>query len=130
MSTPGSPFDAAYSRAFGAAAPVYPDRDTLEQKLAVYVDVRLDASSADAVYVGDCTDEAIQWLTDTIGTATNVPVTAYQRAFLEVGAQLFRRRRTWSNIDPMEAPAVPPVRSNPYTAAYPILAPYIGPVMA
>ncbi|MBD3941954.1 hypothetical protein IF188_09630 [Microbacterium sp. NEAU-LLC] len=112
------------------AAPVYPDLDELTKQLARYVDVKLDDTSADAEYVEQCAAEAQQWLTDTIGTAENVPVPAYERAALEVGSQLFRRRNSWSNIDPMEAPAVPPVRSNPYTAAYPILAPYIGPVMA
>ncbi len=112
------------------AAPVYPPLEELTAKLAIYVDADMSASSADPEYVEDCTVEVVDWLTHTIGTAENVPVSAYVRCVQEVGAQLFRRRRSWGNIDPLEAPAVPPVRSNPYTAAYPILAPYIGPVIA
>jgi hypothetical protein len=108
----------------------YPTVDELTTKLAAYVDVDMTSTSADAEYVRECTIEAVDWLTWVIGTSTNVPLSAYERAFLEVGSQLFRRRRSWGNIDPLEAPAVPPVRSNPYTAAYPIIAPYIGPVIA
>jgi hypothetical protein len=112
------------------AAPIYPPIEELTAKLAVYVDVDMTSTSADAEYVTDVAIESKEWVDHTIGLAENVPVGAYVRAFLEVGAQLFRRRRSWSNIDPLDAPAVPPVRSNPYTAAYPILAPYIGPVIA
>jgi hypothetical protein len=113
-------------------APVYPPIEELTDKLAVYVDVDMTSSSEDAGYVTDCAIESKDWLDGRIAKAKaeNVPVSAYVRAFLEVGAQLFRRRRSWSNIDPLEAPAVPPVRSDPYSAATPILDPYIGPVMA
>lgn len=108
----------------------YPTLEELTAKLAIYVDVDMTSTSEDASYVTDVSKESKEWLDHTIGAATNVPVGAYVRAFLEVGAQLFRRRRSWGNVDALEAPAVPPVRSNPYTAAYPILAPYIGPVIA
>lgn len=111
-------------------APIYPTLEELTTKLATYVDVDMTSTSADPEYVTDVAGEAQEWLLFTIGTAENVPVGAYTRAFLEVGAQLFRRRRSWGNTDQLDAPAVPPVRSNPYSAAYPILAPYIGPVIA
>lgn len=113
--------------------PVYPDRAALIAQLALYVDVSMTVPSQDTAYVTQCADESKEWLdhkVDENAEAGVLPVNAYTRAFLEVGAQLFRRRRTWSNIDPLEAPAVPPVRSNPYSAAYPILEPYFGPVMA
>ncbi len=111
-------------------APEYPPLEELTVKLATYVDVDMSSSSEDAQYVTDVAAESVEWLTHTIGTSENVPVGAYTRAFLEVGAQLFRRRRSWGNTDQLEAPATPPVRNDPYSAAYPIIKPYIGPVIA
>lgn len=112
------------------AAPVYPSVDEIASQLAEYVDVDAATSSADPDYIADCAQEAVDWLTHTIGTAENVPESAYVRAALEIGNQLFRRRRSWSTVEQLETPPVQPVRVNPYTAAYPILAPYIGPVIA
>ena len=89
----------------------------------------MGSSSADPGFVEDCADEAIEWLTHTIGTAP-VPVHAYTRSFLEGGAQLFRRRRTWGNIDPLEVPAVPPVYANPFRPAFIIIEPYLPPAIA
>ncbi len=123
----------AIAEAVAAADGEYPDRDTLEQLLALYVDVKLDSDSGDADYVGECTDEALEWLDLQVtqnATYATVPPKAYTRAFLEVGAQLFRRRRSWGNTDQLEAPATPPVYADPFKPGYTILAPFLGPVIA
>ena len=111
--------------------PEYPTVEEITAKLAVYVDVDMTDTSADPEYVADCAEQAVDWLNHAIIDAiTEVPVSAYERAALEVGAQYFRRRRSWGNIDALDAPAVPPVRSNPQSAAYPILSPYMPVVIA
>lgn len=112
------------------AAPTYPPPAELEQKLAAYVDADTSASSADPQYITDITAEVVDWLTLKIADHENVPVTGYLRAFLEVGAQMWRRRRSWGNTDQLEAPSTPPVRKDPYSIGEEILAQWLGAVIA
>lgn len=109
---------------------MYPTVEEIADKLAEYVDVRDDVSG-DRGYVDEVAQEVVDWLAiRPVVVAGTLPVSVYERAALDVGAQLFRRKRSWGNVDQLEAVDLPPVRNDPYSVAYPILRPYEDPVVA
>lgn len=92
-------------------------------QLATYV----QAGSADAAFVTSCLLEATTMVERRIAGRT-VPVEIVDRATLEVGADLYYRRRTRNGVADFEGDDMQPFRvsRDPMVAAYPILAPYVG----
>lgn len=103
-----------------------PDEGTT---LATYVQ-----ASADDPFVDECQERAEQLVADYLGGpgVQRVPVTVLRAAVLEVGADLFHRRRTRNGVTQFTGqgdatPATLRINRDPLTAAYGILRPYAGP---
>ena len=85
------------------------------------------ASVADDAFVEQCWTEAAQLVTDFVGTAV-VPVSALNRAVLEVGSELFHRRQAPNGVaqfTTIDGSAIRVAR-DPMVGAYPILQRYTG----
>jgi hypothetical protein len=96
--------------------------------LAEYV----NAPAADAAFVTECEAEAAALVDNRIGAVATVPVAVRDKAVLEVAADLYWRRSSRNGIAGLDAVEVAPLRINrdPMAAATPILAPFLGPVIA
>lgn len=79
-------------------------------------------------FVTECWDTAVALVDRHIGTV-EVPDDVKNRAYLEVGAELFNRKEAPNGImqfgDMSSTPAMRLAR-NPMVAAYPLLTPYVG----
>ena len=91
------------------------------------------ANDRDSVFVGECEARAAHLVADKIGSAT-VPKLVLSTAILEIAANLYQRRvsaiGTTNYTDPetMGNPMRPAL--DPFTPAWPILRPYLGPGLA
>ncbi|MCB4209166.1 hypothetical protein [Arthrobacter sp. UM1] len=87
--------------------------------------------SAESELTRDCAAQAETLVAQHIGTAS-VPEAILARAVLEVGADLYHRQRARLGVVGLDGPDVQPlrVRTDPMTAAYPLLRPYLAPVIA
>lgn len=87
----------------------------------------VNTSSTDEAFVEQCWDEAKTLVDAFIGDA-EVPVTATERAYLEVGSELFHRRQAPNGIaqfTSLDGSAIRVAR-DPLVGAYPILQRFVG----
>lgn len=94
-------------------------------QLATYV----QASDADTEFVDSCLNEATTLVGRHVSKALRtVPEDIQDRATLEVGADLYYRRRTRNGVANFDDTEGMPLRisRDPMAAAYPLLAPYAG----
>ena len=87
----------------------------------------VNTSSSDEDFVAQCWDEAKALVDAFIGDA-EVPVAATERAYLEVGSELFHRRQAPNGVaqfTTIDGSAIRVAR-DPMVGAYPILQRYTG----
>lgn len=89
------------------------------------------APDSDAAYVEECWDEATSLVNVFIGSAT-VPVAILDRAFLEVGSELYHRRQAPNGIAQFASLDGSPIRvaRDPMLGAYPLLQRFMTPGIA
>lgn len=89
------------------------------------------APDTDAAFVEECWDQATALVNAFIGTET-IPVAIVDRAFLEVGSELYHRRQAPNGIAQFASIDGSPIRvaRNPMVGAYPLLQPYMLPGLA
>lgn len=82
----------------------------------------------DTAFITQCSAEATE-LVDERCKGSTVPTATKARAVLEVGADLFNRRRARNGITGIDSPDVSPmrIRADPMKAAQSILAPFLEP---
>lgn len=91
------------------------------------------ASDRDEAFVTECAARAAHLVSDKLGAAT-VPTSVVSTAILEVGANLYQRRvsaigaNNYGDPETMGNPMRPAL--DPFTPAWPILRPYLGPGLA
>lgn len=80
------------------------------------------APDSDATFVEQCWDEATTLVDQYIGAET-IPVAVLDRAYLEVGSELYHRRQAPNGIAQFSSMDGAPVRvaRDPMVGAYPIL---------
>lgn len=80
------------------------------------------APDSDAAFVEQCWDEATALVNQYVGDET-IPVAVLDRAFLEVGSELYHRRQAPNGIAQFASMDGSPVRvaRDPMVGAYPIL---------
>lgn len=88
-------------------------------------------SEADDAQVEDAWDTAYALVTTYVGAA-EVPTVIFDRAVLEVGSELFHRKNAPNGVAQFNTFDAAPIRvaRDPMVAAYPLLSPYLGPVIA
>lgn len=89
------------------------------------------ATPADEAQAKDAWDTAFVLVTTYVGAA-EVPTVIFDRAVLEVGSELFHRKNAPNGVAQFNTFDAAPIRvaRDPMVAAYPLLAPYLGPVIA
>lgn len=91
------------------------------------------AGNLDAVrsFVGECVEEATALVARRVGVDT-VPDVIRRRAVLEVGADLYHRRRVRNGVASFDGVDMQPIRvtRDPMKAAEDILAPFLAPGLA
>lgn len=107
------------------ATTVDPAVEALQTRLAGYVG---DGAGRDTSFVLVCVTEAIA-LVDHRIAGVEVPAVIRDRAVLEVGADLYHRRRVRNGVAGFDGPDMTPVRvtRDPMKAAEDILGAYLGP---
>lgn len=82
----------------------------------------------DTAFIAECTAEATELVTQRCAGST-VPEATMARAVLEVGADLFNRRKARNGITGIDSPDAQPmrIRADPMKAAQTILAPFLEP---
>ncbi|MGM7677577.1 hypothetical protein [Microbacterium sp. A94] len=96
--------------------------------LALYVSPDMPLSEASSAYAGECWEEAEALISQHVGAAS-VPAVVLKRATLEVGSELYHRRKAPNGIAQFATPeASSPARiaRDPLVGAYPLLAPWLG----
>lgn len=86
------------------------------------------ASTASDEYLQACLDEAIALVDNRCGAAkADVPVAVLQRAYIEVGSELFNRQSAPNGISQFASADGSPIRiaRDPMVAAEPILRPFL-----
>lgn len=88
-------------------------------------------NSAQQDFIDSCWAEAVVLVEGFVGTK-EIPDEIMDRAYLEVGSELFHRRSAPNGIAQFASFDGSPVRvaRDPMVAAYPILAPFVGPGLA
>lgn len=89
------------------------------------------APDSDAAFVEECWDEATALVNVFVGAET-VPVAILDRAFLEVGSELYHRRQAPNGIAQFASMDGSPVRvaRDPMLGAYPLLQRFMTPGLA
>lgn len=89
------------------------------------------APDSDATFVEQCWDEATSLVDQFVGEET-VPETVLDRAYLEVGSELYHRRQAPNGIAQFSSMDGAPVRvaRDPMVGAYPILVRFMAPGLA
>ncbi len=85
-------------------------------------------SSTDEAFIESCLDEAVALVDIYAGTAiSSVPVAVLQRAYVEVGSELYNRRSAPNGISQFTSADGSAIRvaRNPMVGAYPILQPFL-----
>lgn len=96
------------------------------KQLAAYVNTTPDS------FIDECLSEATALVSKHVGDST-VPTAVLDRAVLEVGADLYHRRKARNGVTAFEGgDGGEPVRisRNPMLSAYPILRPFLRPGIA
>ena len=83
-------------------------------------------STGDAAFIEACADEAVAMVTAYVGVGDYVPQAILQRAYLEVGSELYNRRSAPNGISQFASPdgSVIRVARDPMVGAYPLLRPF------
>lgn len=110
-----------------------PPQATLTERLAAFVGATQAGPGAD--YLQACASQATAMVDDYLGPARqSVPDPVLERAYLEVGADLWHRRTARNGVAGFEdtdlAPSPVRINRDPMAAAYPILRRYTGPAIA
>lgn len=87
-----------------------------------------DARGHSAAFVEACLDQAVV-LVDTYVAGAPVPAGVLDRAYLEVGSELFHRKNAPSGIQAQYSDTMavaPRLARDPMTGTYPLLARYVG----
>lgn len=87
----------------------------------------VNASEDDMTFVESCFVTATQLVDSYVGSA-NVPVDVIERAYLEVGSELFHRRQAPNGVaqfTTLDGSAIRIAR-DPMVGAYPLLRKYVG----
>lgn len=89
------------------------------------------APDSDAAFVEQCWDEATSLVNQFVGNET-IPLAVLDRAFLEVGSELYHRRQAPNGIAQFASMDGSPVRvaRDPMVGAYPLLTRFMVPGIA
>lgn len=85
-------------------------------------------SSSDEAFISDCVDEAVALVDNECGTDIDrVPVSVLNRAYIEVGSELYNRRAAPNGISQFASADGSAIRvaRDPLVAARPILLPFL-----